>query len=120
MSKIVKQYRYYGNDNNLNHPKDTINLDSLESGQIFVLESDVSAPIIGLGIQTIPGIKFRLNGDEGGEPIVIGASGIYELEIQNNYEIKMLQFEEEPLNQLINTRNNNAYLIIDIIYETGD
>lgn len=118
MSKIVKQYRYYGENNTLNYPS-KIKLDTLETGQIFILESDVSAPIVGLGIQTIPGIKFHLNGDPG-DPIVVGASGIYELELQNNYEIDMLQFERNSLNQLINTRNNNAYLIIDAIYETGD
>lgn len=118
MSKIVKQYRYYGENNALNYPS-KIKLDSLETGQIFILESDVSAPIVGLGIQTIPGIKFHLNGDPG-DPIVVGASGIYELELQNNYEIDMLQFERNSLNQLINTRSNNAYLIIDAIYETGD
>lgn len=119
MGKIVKQYRYYGeNSKDLNYPSE-INLNTLESGQIFVLKSDISAPIIGLGIQTIPGIKFHLNGDAG-DPIVVGNSGIYQIELQNNFEIDMLQFERKSLNELVNTMSNNAYLIVDAIYETGE
>lgn len=105
MTKYLKQFRYYGN---LTEEESN----SLVSGSFSYKPDAIS--IASLGIQTLPGIKFYLNNSQI-DPIIIGPSGIYELSIDENYEITGLQFDEETLNNLIND-NNGAYLIIDVVY----
>ena len=116
MSKILKQYRFYGENHERNIPK-SITIENLKSGSVFILQDNESAPIVSLGIQTIPGIQFYLN--EAVDPIIIGNSGIYELEL-NRYEVNKINFKEETLKQLINNSSNTAYLIVDVIYEVED
>lgn len=118
MAKRVKQFRYYGDAasvNGNNYPAANAggpNLRNLISGSVF---RDF-VPIVQLGIQTLPGTKFYLNGSN--NPIIVGTTGIYELDLQNLSEINSLQFDSRSLS-LING-NGNAYLIIDIIYEDGE
>ena len=70
-------------------------------------------PILQLGIQALPGTKFYLNGSN--NPIIIGNTGIYELDLQGLTEISSLSFEANSIS-LING-NANAYLIVDMIYD---
>ena len=110
--KKVTQFRYYNdktnNDNTTNYPS-TLNYRKLVSGSAF---SNVM-PIIQLGIQTMPGTKFFLNGSD--TPIIIGSTGIYELDLQGLGQINSLQFDASSINLISN--NDSAYLIIDIMYE---
>ena len=102
MKKRIQQFRYYGEgyaDNN-------VFKDNLISGSAF------PDSIVALGIQTYPGIKFYLNGSE--DPVVIGSSGIFEIDIRDNCEITLLSFDESSIN-FIEDRSNSAYLIIDVI-----
>jgi hypothetical protein len=48
-------------------------------------------------------------------PIIIGHTGIFELDLNEQTEIFALSFEHKSL-EFINN-NINAYLIVDIIYE---
>lgn len=73
-------------------------------------------PIIQLGIQTYPGTRFYLN--DGLTPIIVGYTGIYELNVEGIAEISSLKFDAESLNQI--SKNDGAYLIVDIIYEDGE
>jgi hypothetical protein len=45
-------------------------------------------------------------------------TGIYELDLKGLTEINSLQFDAKSIN-LINI-NDNAYLIVDILYEDGE
>lgn len=110
MAKRVKQIRYYkdGSQNNYGGPT----YRNLISGSVF----NNFVPMLQLGIQTLPGTKFYLNGSN--NPIIIGTTGIYELDLQGLTEINSLQFDAGSLSLIAN--NNNAYLIIDMIYEDGE
>lgn len=117
MAKKIKQFRYYAeNDTNANpnytrNYPDSISARNLVSGSIFA----TSTPIVQLGIQALPGTRFFLNGNQ--YPIIIGNTGIYELDLQGQGEITALSFESRSINAI--KENENAYLIVDIIYEEG-
>lgn len=119
MKKVLRQFRYYGEDANsssLNAPSN-ISRDSLYSGHIFRDSLELrSASIVSLGIQTIPGIQFYVN--DSLDTIIIGSNGIYELSLSDGYEIDELRFTSDSL-ELINS-NPSAYLIIDIIYNVEE
>jgi hypothetical protein len=59
----------------------------------------------------LPGTKFYLN--NGTTPIIIGSTGIYELDLEGLSEITALSFDGTSI-ETINS-NNNAYLLIDVI-----
>lgn len=104
----IKQYRYYKDGSKLNQPQ-RLTAAELVSGRYFANQT-----IASLGIQTIPGIKFRLNNSPE-DSIIIGPSGIYELNILDNYEINGLNFFEDNLKALIDNSGSSAYLIIDVV-----
>lgn len=109
MKKQLQQFRYFGDQSLKTTPG--LTKDNLISGSIF------PDSIVALGIQTYPGVKFYLNGAD--EPIIIGSSGIFEIDLTDNCEIKHLEFLEESVN-FINSPNNTAYLIVDIIYNVKE
>lgn len=118
MAKKIKQFRYYAeNQGNVNpnvarNFPSTISARNLISGSIFA----TSTPIVQLGIQGLPGTRFFLNGNN--NPIIIGNTGIYEIDLQGQGEITALSFEASSINQIRD--NPNAYLIVDIIYEEAN
>lgn len=110
MGKKVTQYRYYKPDHPNNFPKSpAIRSRNLVSGSIFF----ENTPIIQLGIQALPGTKFYLNGSN--FPVIIGNTGIYELDLQGQGEINEIRFDSNSIHLI--EQNENAYLIVDIIYE---
>lgn len=116
MSKAIRQYRFYDSQssNSKNHPS-TITLGNLASGSIFFNDASLGS-ITQLGIQTLPGTKFYLNNSI--TPIVVGYTGIYELDLRSDTEITALAFDNASLNTINTT--NNAYLIVDAIYEVEE
>ena len=60
MAKVIKQYRYYGENNSKNQPLNEISLETLESGSVFFSEEGLGS-IRQLGIQSLPGTMFYLN-----------------------------------------------------------
>ena len=62
-------------------------------------------------------MKFYLNNSQV-DPIIIGPSGIYELGIEENYEITGLQFDRKSLDLI--DANSGAYLIIDVVYNVEE
>ena len=106
MANTIMQFRYYGEKVSNNQPSN-ISASNLASGHIF----SGYLPITQLGIQTLPGTKFYLNNSI--YPVVIGSTGIYELDLKGVTQITEIHFDKRSLN-LIN-ENNNAYLIVDII-----
>lgn len=106
--KNIKQIRYYADGSAENFPS-SVNKNALQNGTAF----RPYYPITQLGVQAIPGTKFYINGNK--YPIIIGYTGIFELNSSLNYLVNSLTFSEESLN-LIND-NDNAYLLVDFVYE---
>lgn len=106
----IEQARYYSyNDTERNQPKD-VTMMNFVSGAVFKNKY----PIIQLGIQTMPGVKFYINNSV--EPIIIGSSGVYDIELDGIAEINQLSFDAESMNTIRNNPGN--YLIVDYIYES--
>lgn len=116
MAKKVGQIRYYGggkqgsNTNQKRNYPEGLTYNSLKSGTVF----NAVYPIIQLGVQTLPGTRIYINNHTA--PIVIGATGIYELDVNGVSNITDIQFDGASLDLI--DANPNAYLIIDYIYET--
>lgn len=131
MARKIKQFRYYReNDPVNNYPtrivenknedgeiisvehQSLINIDNLVTGAIF----SEYMPAIQIGIQTIPGVKFNLNNSY--SPIVVGFTGIYEINVEDLTEITSIRFDRDSINKINN--NLNTYLYVDIVYEEGE
>ncbi len=122
MAKAIHQFRFYSDSaaEGRNEPSglDYTNaggINAFKSGSLFdgTNGGKKYVPILQLGIQSIPGTYFYLNG--GLDPIIIGSTGIYELDLSGEVEISKLEFEEASLKRI--SEMQNGYLIIDIIYE---
>jgi hypothetical protein len=119
MANKIKQYRYYNEDDTINNQPVYLSDGNTPVKAIHYVNGDVFGncyPILQLGIQAIPGTKFYLN--EASEPVIIGATGIYELDLGGDTEISKIQFEARSM-RMIN-ESQNAYLIVDIIYDNGE
>lgn len=113
MARVVKQYRFYNDNDTVRNQPSGINRDNLRNGVIF--DSPSCYPILQLGIQALPGTKFYLNSSI--DPVVVGFTGIYELDLDNQAEIVKLTFEKKSIDAIAN--NANGYLIIDVLYDDG-
>jgi len=118
--KKIKQFRYYGgssDDSDIaikkNSPSE-INRNNLITGSIF----QGYFPILQLGVQSLPGVKFYVNNST--EPIYIGSTGIYELDLNNGVEISSLSFDYESVDMVDNNEMSNAHIIVDIVYEAEE
>ena len=111
MAKQITQFRFYGDKHENNYPTDLTK--DLLTGSAF----KNCCSIIQLGIQTFPGVKFYLNNNLM-QPIMVGSTGIYELNVEGYTTINALSFSGQSLEKVF-TNNPHAYLIIDIISETG-
>ena len=109
MAKQIMQFRYYGDDEKVidkNQPKGAT-AQQFQNGSVF---KDF-LPFTQLGIQTWPGTHFYLNNAE--TPIIIGQTGIYELDLEGISEITNITFDSQSMQMIQN--NDNAYLIVDVI-----
>lgn len=148
MAKQVKQFRYYGDGDARNYPgtndvsKNPMRRSTLKSGSVF----SEYMPIIQLGIQAYPGIKFYINNSS--NPVIVGQTGIYELNVDGLSEITSLRFDGTTLdaveksvtgNTVVGSRTaydpttntaatgigtsagvTNFSIIVDVIYEDGE
>lgn len=73
-------------------------------------------PILQLGIQTLPGTRFKLN--KSNDYAYIGHSGIFELDLKGQIEVTKLQFYRMSMRNI--DENKSAYLIVDIVYDDGE
>ena len=108
MATRITQFRYYAEGNENNYPQD-FSWPSYCSQETFKKYS----PILQLGIQTLPGTRIYLN--SGISPIIIGATGIFELDVTNTsasiHGIRVDQQSMELIRDL-----ENGYFIMDIVY----
>ena len=111
MAKRIKQYRFF-NKTDATHNTPNTTLQSLISGNLF---ADV-LPILQIGIQALPGTKFYVNSST--SPVIIGATGVYELNLQDNTQITFLSFDGKSLEAISNSSTGS--LIIDITYDNNN
>lgn len=105
MQKKFKQIIYC-------HPNSSINTtgitrDSLVTGSAF---TDYF-PLSQLGVRALPGTKFYVNGTD--NPVIIGFTGMFELDLSRGGSISSLAFDEQSLLEI--ERNDSAYLVIDML-----
>lgn len=112
MARVIKQYRFYNNEDERNQP-------AVDTADTYINGTVFTYPILQLGIQAIPGTKFYLNTSP--DPIIIGSTGIYELDLDNQMEITSLTFNQKSMEEI--NRNDNSgtggCLIIDTLYDDG-
>ena len=113
MAKKVIQYRYY-NDNNENNNPTGSKIKDFVSGDFL----GNNIPILQMGIQTLPGTKFYIDDVNKERDIIIGNTGIYEINLNNKTAIGKISFDLESMEIIKN--NPGAYLIIDTVYESED
>lgn len=107
--KKIMQFRYEGPNHSNNYPKYSDYMGQLTRNNIFSNYKSISK----FGIQGPPGLRFYLNNSL--NPITIGKTGIYELDLENIGRINSIQFIESEVSNLINNTDNK--LLIDIVYE---
>ena len=113
MAKHIMQFRYYNDEQGNNNQPESLKAKNLEKGENNIFSK--YTPITQLGIQTLPGTRFYLNSNIEG-PIIIGSTGIYELDLEGISKINSLYFDSTSLKLIAD--NPNAFLIIDVIYES--
>ena len=112
MARLVKQFRYYGDgDANsvLNYP-DNVTYAALATGNIF----QKTPAITQLGIQADPDLRFYVNNSV--DPIYVGATGIYEIDLEGLGTISSIRIDRDSLRNIDYATKRNS-LMIDIIYE---
>lgn len=108
--KSIKQFIFYGKDDNRNFPKD---FDDWKY-DLFKKYGAVSH----LGIQGEPGVLFCLNGAPDDEAISIGGTGVYEIDLNGVGYISHLRFLEDNLqNHYPTNLTSPRRLIVDIVHE---
>lgn len=129
MSLAVKQYRLMqipsSNTAIVTGTNGTRNSDNIkfewENGVIksIIFDKMPTSGIKRIGIQTIPGVEFSIN-DSPSSNIVIGPSGIFELDVEASGSIVgKIDLIENTLLRYFEGDSSTAYLIMDVIYETG-
>lgn len=107
--KQIMQFRYRTDNDSYNSP---INLtrDKLASGTLF----NGFGPVSQLGIQGPPGLRFYLN--DSLYSIMLGETGIYELDLGEVGRINSIRFIANDVDDLITADHT---LLVDIVYEGG-
>ena len=108
MAKRVSQIRWYGDNHADNYPTN-ISMEMLRYGTAFPR----TYPISRIAIQSIPGTKVYIN--SGVNPVVIGSTGIYELDVDGISNISSVCFDNASLQVIYKAKQS---VIIDYIYET--
>lgn len=110
--KRMMQFRFHGENSLANYPE----WDDWKKNNWFNNLLMGYGSVSHLGIQGEPGIKFYLNG--GLNPITIGMTGIYELDLGLMGRISSLRFDEKQLKAVYNNSPDlNKRLIVDIVYD---
>lgn len=111
--KKIMQFRYRGEGSKNNFPNYKYYEDALINGNIFKDYGFISQ----LGIQGPVGLRFYLNSNT--NPIMIGETGIYELDLENVGRITSIQFDANDLSKFYTKELQSDQLLIDIVYEGG-
>lgn len=105
--KQIKQFRFYGENHPSNYPEG-LGTKELVNNNIFAQYGSITQ----MGIQGRPGTVLYLNNST--YPIVVGETGIYEIDLENYGQIYSIRFSGDSLKAY---DNGNDRLLIDIIFE---
>ena len=105
--KYIKQFRYQKNNSEMTN----VNLSDLIYQNIFAGYGNITQ----MGIQAPRGTTFYLN-NASNYPIVIGDTGIYEIDLQDHGHIFKITFDRGSIESLV-ADGSTGRLLIDIIYE---
>lgn len=105
--KKLYQYRYYGNSSQ-NFPPD-LDATLMSSGELLRNKGVITH----LGLQASPETAFYLNHSD--NPIFVGKTGIFEIDVEGYGVITSIAFTEDTLNHV----HEGDGILIDIIYEGG-
>ena len=95
MSRVSKQYRYFGENQPTNYPEDITRAQLLD-GSAFQGETQTTRKkIYSLRIQGAPGTKFYIN--KGKVPALIGLSGVFYIDVSLGFVIDFLTFDESSI-----------------------
>lgn len=111
MAKIIKQFRYYEDGSANNYPQE-LTAANMISGKLFFNRENGLTAMTQLSIQAIPGTQFYINNSV--DPIIIGQTGLYELNLENLSEISSLKFEKSSIENMSNYKSH--MIIVDAIY----
>ena len=111
MAKRIKQFRFFSKTDKTHNTPNT-SYQSLVSGNVFSSE----LPILQIGIQALPGTKFYVNSST--SPVIVGVTGVYELNLGDNTQITSLSFDGNSLNAIANCSTGG--LIIDVTYDNNN
>ncbi len=116
MAKQIKQIRYFGEGDSRNYPASASQANLLNENY---LQTCGVGRILQVSIHTLPGTRIHFNGDIK-RTIYVGHSGVYQLDLTDTSAVLWgISFEEDDLEQLVNT-GTNAGLIIDLLYEEDE
>ena len=101
------QVRY----NQQNSAMSNTTAEALKNGNAFANYTS----IVQLGIQAPPGTRFYLGGS--GSALMVGASGVFQLDLREKSTITGLRFDAQSINFV--ELNGSAYIIVDILYGGG-
>ena len=87
MAKHIMQFRYYNDEQGNNNQPENLKAKDLAEKENNVFSK--YTPITQLGIQALPGTRFILNENIEG-PVIIGSTGIYELDLEGISKINSL------------------------------
>ena len=107
MGYLFAQVRY----NQYNSSMSNTTAAAMKSGAAFANLS----PIVQLGIQAPPGTKFYLGST--GNALMVGASGVFQLDLREKGAISGLRFDEQSINFVELTKS--SYIIVDVLYGGG-
>ena len=111
MQYNFKQIIFNNNTSTHNQPVG-LTAESVINGAIF----SGYMPIVQLGVRGLPGTKFYINGNH--NPVVIGFTGLFEIDLTNKGTINSLTFDESSIAEI--QRNDSAYLVVDMAYAGGN
>ena len=111
--KQIKQFVYYGLNDSRNTPQGS----EFSNPWIYNLFSQYRQ-ISHLGIQGEPGVLFCINGSKDEDAIMMGNTGIYEIDLDGVGYISSLRFLEGELKRFYpEGSSGERRLIVDFIYE---
>lgn len=111
MAKKIKQFRYFGTGDTAHNTPNTTH-QTLVSGSVFASV----LPILQLGVQALPGTKFYINSST--NPVIVGVTGVYELNLNDNTQISSLSFDSFSLEAI--SQCSTGGLIIDVTYDNDN
>jgi hypothetical protein len=110
MARKTYQYRFQASNNGVSN---ITNSNDLVTGAAF--NENFSKGVEQIGIQALPGTRFKMS--TGPDWVIIGTTGIYELDLTGRATIGDLSFDKASIDIISQTKTP---LLVDIVYKEED